>query len=81
MNKQEAINSLPKKEDLYNDLPGAAAAWQNVPDEVKFELIKDGSVSVDHVTLPGQTIVYLSDAAETSQITSKKSSKKAKDEE
>lgn len=80
MNKQEAINSLPSSEDVHKDLSAAAAAWQNVPDEVKFELIKDGSVSVDHTSLAGQTVVYLSAAAETTKIVSKASTEKDKEE-
>jgi len=75
MTKQEAINSLPGKEEVHKDLPAAAAAWQQVPDEVKFELIRDGSVSVDHTSLHGQTVVHLSDSAETSKIVHKKPSK------
>jgi len=81
MNKQEAINLLPTNAEVEKDPKAAAEAWANIPDQTKFELIKDGSVSVDHNLLAGQTVVYLSDEAETSKIVSKKSSKKDKEEE
>jgi hypothetical protein len=71
MTKQEAINLLPTNEEVDKDPVTAAAAWQEVPDEVKSELIKDGSVSVDHNKLAGQTVVWLSDEAETSKIVEK----------
>jgi hypothetical protein len=83
MNKQEAINLLPTNAEVEKDPKAAAEAWAKVPDETKSELIKDGSVSVDHNLLAGQTVVYLSDEAETSKVVAKgkaEESKKAADE-
>jgi len=81
MTKQEAINLLPTNEEVDKDPKAAAAAWQEVPDELKCELIKDGTATVDHNKLAGQTVVYLSDAAETSKIVAKPKKEEAQVEE
>ena len=78
MNKQDAINLLATNAEVEKDPMAAAEAWAKVPDETKSELIKDGSVSVDHNLLAGQTVVYLSDEAETSKIVSKGKSEESK---